>query len=87
MSLHNTFDISEKDGVFTATSHNFKGIKGEADSEEKAIDNLNRAIIAYSDNYPLEFKKNIKDRMKEGLQCGCGLKLEEPALKIYKGAR
>ena len=85
---HQTFDLDkDASGKWRATSHNFPSISVEANSDQAAIIMLNRAICHYRDNNPQEYKKNIKHRIKTGLECMCGHKLEEPAISIYTGTK
>lgn len=80
--MHNTFDVSENGGIFLASSHNFPEFSGEGTSREEAITSLNRAIIHYIDNNPVEYNRRIRDRIKRGLKCECGEKLDGPIVAI-----
>lgn len=84
MAHHNSYTIKViQDGIFRVESHNFPEFSAKGYTEQEALDKLNRKLIHYWDNDPKGFEQKIKDRTAKGLQCACGLKLEEPPLAIY----
>ena len=74
--MHNSFDITKEGEKFLAKSHNFPEFTGEGDTEPKAIDDLHRKLTYYKDNNFNEFTKRIKDRVRRGLACECGVKID-----------
>lgn len=81
--MHNTFDIKEEGGLFKSYSHNFPEFVGEGADENKAIEAMSAKIAHYALNKPKAYNARIKDRIKRGLYCECGVRLEEPVLAIY----
>lgn len=81
--IHNTFDIIPFDDGYKTKSHNFPEFEGEGKTITEAIDNLQRKIVYYADNFPKEFRKRIYSRIKRGLECECGVRLTEPSLGFY----
>lgn len=73
---HNSFDLVWKGNRFVATSHNFPECVGEARKKEDAIDLMDRKIIYLKDNEPKRYIKNLRDRIENGLECGCGKTLD-----------
>jgi len=81
--MHNSFDVNKlSGGQYEAISHNFSNVIGIGDTEQEAIDNMDRQIIYFADNNPKEFQKLIRQRINSGLECGCGKKLEGEPLGV-----
>lgn len=74
--IHNSFDVSLSDYGYVAISHNFKEISGQGKTEAEAINDMDRKIKYYQDNDPQGFMKNLRQRIENGMRCGCGLKLK-----------
>ena len=83
--MHNTFDVQIKDQLFVVTSHNFPDMCGTGISFSRAITDLNKKLVYYADNNPVEYKNKLQARLKRGLSCECGEKLESDVIAIYKG--
>ena len=80
--MHNSFDVEEANGKFVVVSHNFREIIGIGSDAKEAIQDLNRKIIYYRDNNEKEFNDRIRARIKKGMACECGEKLEAPVVAI-----
>ena len=77
---HNSFTVKpiEIDGVtsYECKSHNYQGIVGNGISEKEAIDDMINKLEQLRINDPKAFKESIKKRLKMGLECMCGVKME-----------
>lgn len=82
--MHNTFDLNPSGNKWVAQSHNFTDCVGEGKTKEEAIQKMNQKIIYFKDNFPKQFKQNIKNRLKNNLECLCGHPLTETPLGFRK---
>lgn len=81
--MHNSFDVEKlEDGKFRAVSHNFKDAEGIAETEQGAIESMIRAVLYIRDNDNVRFKLNYSERIKNGLKCCCGEKLDGDVLAV-----
>lgn len=81
--MHNSFDLIElSQGKWRASSHNFPEFVGEGKNEKEALEVMNRKIIHYKQNNLEAYNQRLRDRLKKGLACECGVKLDSPVLAI-----
>ena len=82
---HNSFDIKQVGDKFEARSHNFPEFVGVGTTEAEAVNLMDRMILYYRDNNPAAYVDRIKARIKKGLACDCGIKLDGQVLGVIGG--